>query len=143
MTRGVSRVLAIYEASSAGAEVLRRAQALVTEHNARLTIAAHVVPAPAGCCGMSSTRWNTIMREEATAELMRARDLLEGITADLALIEGAGADAIADEAERRQCDLILIPARKRPQWHDETRRVSARTTAAVLAVRGARRPSGT
>jgi nucleotide-binding universal stress UspA family protein len=135
--RMVRHVLAIYQATRAGRRAVREASAIAAEHGAQLTVARVTGTCGGrGCCAIGPGRWERILREEALADLEDGRSAAGGEPVHLAVIEGAGAPAIASAAERIQCDLVVVPVVRVAPRGGLAGALRRRTAIRVIGVRG-------
>lgn len=111
------RVLVIFEPGRAGAAALDTARELVAGGGGQLTVVC-VADQTAGAtrCGCSAVAYNDAVIDAARDDLQRARERLgeagQEATFEL-LIEGRGRP-LHDLTARDKCDLVLLPARRRP-----------------------------
>jgi hypothetical protein len=133
----VRHVLAIYQPKRTGRRAVREASAIAAEHGAQLTVATVTgLCGGRGCCAISPGRWERIVWEEALADVEVARSAASGERVHLAVIDGAGARAIADAAERMYCDLVVVPVARVSLRGGLVRALRRRTAVRVIGVRG-------
>jgi nucleotide-binding universal stress UspA family protein len=136
----IRHVLVVFDGSSTARRALRQAIALCDEHEGELTVltfVAHEIRS-VGCC-VPAVMWNRELDEMAAGDLAVARAMVgdhPGITS-LEAVSGSGTVAVAREARRRDCDLILVPQHG-PLRTRTARRLRRMVRGPVLLVRDSR-----
>ena len=109
-------LLVAYEGSSRGDETVRAADAMARRSGTRLTVVVVVaLERPTRWVTRfprQTAVWNDVLLDAARADLERAARSLE-VPAELTVLFGSTARALADGAEEFGCDAIMLPARPR------------------------------
>lgn len=109
-----ARVLVLFDTSRAGRRRLLRSIELAGPRGELIVAAVAPREAPAGCCrGPVLDAYNAALREHASEELAKAREMLTRlgkVPARFALLQGDSAAAAAALAREHAVDLIIVPA---------------------------------
>lgn len=131
-----THVFSVVDGTPASDAGLAAAIRLAGQSPARLTVAT-CVPVVNGCrrCGLPPGKWAELMRERSAADLERAAEIVarSGGQANLVVVDGCTPREIADAAEARGCDAIVVAAR-RPRWSGFIRGLRRHSTAEVIPV---------
>jgi nucleotide-binding universal stress UspA family protein len=107
-------LLVAYEGSRRGDETVREADAMARRSGTRLTVVVVVtLERPTRWVTRfprQTAVWNDVLLDEARADLARAARLLE-VPAEMTVLFGSTAQALADGAAEFGCDAIMLPAR--------------------------------
>ena len=138
-------IAVLFEPGRSGAEALAQAAAIAEQRDAELNVVVLAPQAPLPrCCGASPAAFNCAVRDEAAAELDEAARLLgwpAPRTSFDVLVEGRDPPLPA-WITQRQCDVVLLPARRRvlrAPGHPATRALRRATQADVREVAPPRR----
>lgn len=102
-------VLVVCDGSSAADEAVQAASELARRDGARLTVAAVVeLERPGRGCQFGASTWNDVLRDAATADLDRARTVVDS-PAHFTLLCGSPRRALADGVRELGCDAIMLP----------------------------------
>ncbi|MFL5827337.1 MAG: universal stress protein [Thermoleophilaceae bacterium] len=106
------RILVSYDASPDGDEALFMAAEVARKSAAELVVAATAPVEPVRYVGLAmANTWNRLVREDARMLLDRAALLLEDLqTPRRVVLEGSRRTALAECAEKLDCDLVVLPA---------------------------------
>jgi len=106
-------VLVVCDGSSAGDEAVRAASELARRDRARLTVAAIVeLERPGHGCQFGGSTWNDVLRDAASADLDRARTVVDS-PAHFTVLCGPPRRALVDGVRELGCDAIMLPQRPR------------------------------
>ncbi len=109
-------LLVAYEGSARGDETVRAADAMARRSGTLLTVVVVVeLERPSRFVTRfprQTAVWNDVLLDAARADLDRAGRLLE-VPAEMTVLFGSTAQALADGAVEFGCDAIMLPARPR------------------------------
>jgi len=111
-----SRVLVVYEQTSAGDRALLAADLIAERDGSQVTVVSVVqleqVPRWRTRWSRGTGIWNDVLIECARTDLERAEQLLD-CEARFEVLVGSERKAVAGAAQERGCDLIIVPAPRR------------------------------
>jgi nucleotide-binding universal stress UspA family protein len=110
---GYRHLLVAYEGSARGDETVRAADAMARRSGTRLTVVVVVeLERPSRFLTRfprQTAVWNDVLLDAARADLDRAARQLE-VPAEMTVLFGSAAQALADGAAEFDCDAIMLPA---------------------------------
>lgn len=106
-------VLVVCDGSVISDDAVRSASRLAARDHARLTVVAVAeTERPSRRCIVGTSTWNDVLRDAATADLERARNVVES-PAHFAVLCGERSRAVRDAARELGCDAIMLPRQRR------------------------------
>jgi nucleotide-binding universal stress UspA family protein len=133
-------VLVVCDGSSEADEAVRAASEIALRDRARLTVAAVVeLERPGRGCQFGASTWNEVLHDAASADLDRARSVVDS-PAHFTILAGPPGRALVDGARELGCDAIILPPRPRTRLRrilsrDRALAVRRRTGCDVLQIR--------